>query len=56
MSNKYSQKLIDSAKKSTIYSIKTAPQEQFKKPQKKQKNKTKQKTTNYWLIKTSITL
>ena len=34
LSNKYGQKLLDSAKTSTTYAIKTASKEQFKKPQK----------------------
>ena len=34
LSNKYGQKLLDSAKKSTTDAIKTASKEQFKKQQK----------------------
>ena len=34
LSNKYSQKLLDSAKESTADAIKTASKGQFKKPQK----------------------
>ena len=34
LSNKYGQKLLDTAKKSTTDAIKTAPKEQFKKQQK----------------------